>query len=224
MVKLQTTKGAESHGVKVLVYGQAGSGKTTLIKTLPKPVVLSAESGLLSLVDEDIPYIEIKSLEDLREAYVWLTTDPAGLAFESVALDSLSEIAEVCLAAEKKVAKDPRQAYGEMQEQMSALIRAFRDIPGRNVYFSAKAENVDDNGRKLWGPMMPGVKLGQSLPYFFDLVLALRVEKDVNGNVVRALLTDNDSIWTAKNRGGKLNLWEQPDLGAIINKIKGVAE
>ena len=221
MINLKTTKGAQAQGVKVLVYGQAGAGKTTLIKTLPNPVVLSAESGLLSLVDSDIPYVEIKSLDDLREVYARLTTTPEGQAFESVALDSLSEIAEVCLAAEKKVAKDPRQAYGEMQDQMSALIRAFRDLPGKNVYFSAKAERVEDAGVQKWAPSMPGNKLGQALPYFFDLVLALRVEKDVNGNVVRALMTDSDSVWTAKNRGGRLALWELPDLGSIIKKVKG---
>ena len=37
------------------------------------------------------------------------------------------------LNAEKKATKDPRQAYGAMQEQMADIIRAFRDLPGRHV-------------------------------------------------------------------------------------------
>ena len=48
-INLKTTATIESSGVKVLVYGQAGSGKTTLIRTAPAPLILSAEAGLLSL-------------------------------------------------------------------------------------------------------------------------------------------------------------------------------
>jgi hypothetical protein len=47
----------------LLVYGQAGAGKTSLIKTLPHPVVLSAEGGLLSIQDADLPYLEITSID-----------------------------------------------------------------------------------------------------------------------------------------------------------------
>ena len=64
-INLKTTGGLSANGVKLLVYGQAGAGKTTLIKTLPKPIVLSAEGGLLSIQDADLPYIEIGSMDDL---------------------------------------------------------------------------------------------------------------------------------------------------------------
>ncbi len=32
----------------------------------------------------------------------------------------------------------PRAAYGAMQDQITDVIRAFRDISNKNVYFSAK--------------------------------------------------------------------------------------
>jgi len=222
-INLKSTKSIHANGVKMLVYGQAGAGKTSLIKTLPAPVILSAEGGLLSLQGEDIPYIEISNMASLTEAYQWLMDSEESKQFASVALDSISEIAEVVLAAEKKTAKDPRQAYGAMQDQMTDLVRAFRDIPGRHVYFSAKVEKAQDEmGRILYYPSMPGNKTGQALPYFFDEVLALRVEKDSEGNTVRALLTDPDGVWTAKDRSGRLDVWETPDLGNVIQKIGGV--
>jgi phage nucleotide-binding protein len=211
-----------ANGVKVLVYGQAGAGKTTLIKTLPDPIILSAEGGLLSIRDADLPYIEVATMDDLREAYSWLTKSEEAKAYASVALDSISEIAEVVLNAEKKEAKDPRQAYGAMQEQMADIIRSFRDLPGKHVYMSAKLEKTQDElGRVLYSPSMPGNKTGQALPYFFDEVLALRVEKDADGVTQRALMCDSDGLWLAKDRSGKLDVWEAPDLGAIIDKIQG---
>ena len=219
-INLKRTGGLSANGVKLLVYGQAGAGKTTLIKTLPNPIVLSAEGGLLSIQDADLPFIEISTMADLREAYTYVLNSD----YSSVGLDSVSEIAEVCLNHEKKVNKDPRAAYGAMQEQMADIIRAFRDLPGKHVYMSAKLEKTQDEmGRVLYSPSMPGNKTGQSLPYFFDEVLALRVEKDADGNSQRALMCDSDGLWLAKDRSGKLSAWEAPDLGLIIAKIGGVA-
>lgn len=221
-IQLKRTDGLSANGVKMLVYGQAGAGKTTSIATLPSPVILSAEGGLLSLSGADIPFIEITAMNDLMEAYTWLTSSTESVAFESVAIDSISEIAEVCLNAEKKSTKDPRQAYGAMQEQMSDLIRAFRDLSGKHVLMTAKVEkSQDEMGRMLYSPSMPGQKLGQQLPYFFDEVLALRVERDADGNTHRALMCDCDGLWTAKDRSGRLDLWETPNLNEIIKKIGG---
>jgi hypothetical protein len=219
-IQLKRTKEATAQAVKLLVYGQAGAGKTSLIPTLPTPVILSAEGGLLSIADTNLPFIEITSMDDLREAYKWLNSSTEAAEFESVALDSISEIAEVVLNAEKKINKDPRAAYGAMQEQMADIIRGFRDLPGKHVYMSAKLEKTQDEmGRVLYAPSMPGNKTGQSLPYFFDEVLALRVEKDAEGNTRRALMTDGDGLWLAKDRSGKLEGWEDADLGDIIRKI-----
>ena len=222
-VILKSTKGAKTHGVKAIVYGFPGVGKTTLIRTLPNPVILSAEAGLLSLTESDIPYLEIKSMDDLADAFIWLTTTDEGKRFDTICLDSISEIAEVCLSEEKRKTKDGRQSYGALAEIINASIRAFRDIPEKNVFFIAKCEKEqDENGRMLYGPSMPGKSLTQSIGYFFDLLLALRAEKDAEGNVVRALMTETDGLWQAKARGFKLEPWEPADLGAIIRKVKGV--
>lgn len=221
-ISIKRTSDYAANGVKILVYGSSGAGKTTLVQTLPNPIVLSAEGGLLSIHDADLPYIEVNSMASLKEAYSWLTSSDEAKDFQSVALDSISEIAEVVLNHEKKASKDPRQAYGAMQEQMADIIRAFRDLPGRNVYMSAKLEKTQDEmGRMLYSPSMPGNKTGQSLPYFFDEVLALRVERDADGNTQRALMCDSDGLWLAKDRSGKLDAWEAPDLGEIIAKIAG---
>ena len=219
-INLKSTGNLAGNGVKLLVYGQAGAGKTTLAPTLPNPIVLSAEGGLLSIQDADLPYIEITTMAELQEAYKWLAESAEAAQFESVAIDSISEVAEVCLNYEKKINKDPSAAYGAMQEQMADIIRAFRDLPAKHVLMTAKLEKTQDEmGRILYAPSMPGNKTGQSLPYFFDEVLALRVEKDADGFAQRALMCDSDGLWLAKDRSGKLEAWEAPDLTVIINKI-----
>jgi phage nucleotide-binding protein len=222
-IQLKNTADVSANGMKVLVYGHAGAGKTTLAATMPRPIIISAEGGLLSIKDAGLDYIEVNSMDSLKEAFEYVSGEH-GADYESVVLDSISEIGEVVLIHEKAVNKDGRAAYGEMAAQMTSIIRAFRDLSGKHVLMTAKVEKAqDETGRILYTPSMPGSKVGQQLPYFFDEVLALRVEKDAEGVSQRALMCDSDGIWLAKDRSGKLDAWEAPEMSAIIAKMGGVA-
>jgi len=220
-LKFISTKDYAANGIKMLVHGQAGIGKTCLCASLPRPIIISVESGLLSLAPLDLPAIEVTSLDDLEEAFRWATESEESKNFDSICLDSISEIAEIVLSNEKGKEKDPRKAYGNMQDMMMDLVRSFRDIPGKNIYMSAKQERIqDESGRILYGPSMPGQKLAQQLPYLFDEIFCYQIVKDQNGVPQRVLLTQPDGISQAKDRSGKLDMWEVPDLGAIVNKIR----
>jgi len=220
-LRIISTKDYAANGIKMLVHGQAGIGKTCLCASLPRPIIISVESGLLSLAPLDLPAIEVASLDDLEEAFRWATESEESKNFDSICLDSISEIAEIVLSNEKGKEKDPRKAYGNMQDMMMDLVRSFRDIPGKNIYMSAKQERIqDESGRILYGPSMPGQKLAQQLPYLFDEIFCYQIVKDQNGVPQRVLLTQPDGISQAKDRSGKLDMWEVPDLGAIVTKIR----
>jgi hypothetical protein len=216
-VNLKSTSGVAVANVKSLVYGAAGTGKTTMIGTMPTPLILSAESGLLSLQGLDLQYIEVNSVGDLREAYKWLVSSQEAKHFESVALDSISEIAELALAASLATNKDGRAAYGALNATISEIVRVFRDLPLHVLLIAKLDKGTDELGRITYSPGMPGQKLSQSLPYFVDQVLALRVT--TTGE--RELLCQPDSLWLAKDRSGRLDRLEPPDLGAMIKKIRG---
>lgn len=222
-IQLISTKDlARSHGVKILVYGMAGAGKTTLCATAcSTPVIISAEAGLLSLREHNFPVIQVKTMEDVRGAIDWLYNSEESKQFEWVCVDSITEIAETVLAYEKANNRDPRAAYGNMQEQVMSLIKRFRDLPERNVYVSAKMARIEDmeSGTMLYQPMMPGRQLGPQLPYLFDEVFALRVEKDEENQPYRVLQTQRDFQYDAKDRSGALEMWEHPSLCNIVEKI-----
>jgi hypothetical protein len=221
----------------MLCYAESGVGKTALCATAPTPILISAESGLLSLAEHnlekihgvaapgvsyDIPVITVSSVEDLNEAYAWLLNSAESKPFETVCVDSLTEIGEVVLARAKSMTKDPRQAYGELIEKMTILVKGFRDLPGRNVYMSAKVEPLRDEltGITKYSPAMPGSKLGPQLPYLFDEVfrLAVGVDKETNAPF-RYIQTQPDLQFICKDRSGSLEPWEAPNLTTIINKI-----
>lgn len=208
---------------KFLVYGQSGTGKTTLAATLPTPFIISIEGGLLSLRGADLPYVEIQTIDEIREVFTFLKSADAA-HIESVVIDSVSELASNMLITEKARMVngkpiDPRQAYGFVADKIIEMIGAFKTLP-KHVLMIAKCEKAQDEaGRILYQPAMVGQKLAPQLPYLFDFVFALRNEKDADGKVIRYLQTVNDGLWEAKERGGYVDAVEMPDLGEILKKL-----
>lgn len=209
------------HGVKILLYGKAGYGKTWLARTAPSPIILSAESGLLSLRDVDLPVIQITTIDQLNEVYEWVKGSQEASQFQTVYMDSVSEIAEVVLSKAKASVKDPRQAYGELIEKMTLLLKSFRDVAGKHVVMTAKQSVLTDamTNVNTYGPSMPGSRLGVEIPYLFDEVFRLGVGKTQEGTDYRFIQTKPDLQYEAKDRSGALDPYEQPHIGNIINKI-----
>jgi hypothetical protein len=223
-LKFTTTgEAGKIHGVKMLVYGLSGAGKTMLCATAPSPLIISAEAGLLSLRKFDIPVIEIKTVDDLTEAHRWCQQAKEAGQFQTICIDSITEIGEVVLANAKRQVKDPRQAYGELIEKMMTTIKAFRDLSGKHVYMAAKMEPVKDEmtGIVRYMSSMPGSKLGPQLPYLFDEVFRLGINKTPDGAEYRFLQTQPDLQYDAKDRSGALDNIEPPDLNHVITKILG---
>ena len=219
----------EDNGLKVCVHGPSGAGKTMLCASAKAPtIIVNTEGGLLSVkgAPEYIKTAKVTTIADLYELYDMLAAAAAAdkREYDWIMLDSCSEIAEVVLAAEKAKAPDPRQAYGELITQMLQLIKAFRDMPHYNVCMTFKQGHWVDGrtGITSFGPSLPGSKLDNEIPYLFDEVFALRVEMDeATGKPYRVLQTSRDIQYEAKDRSGKLELFEQPSLALIHDKIYG---
>lgn len=238
---------ATSNGVKTLIYGPAGVGKTVLCATLPQPIVfISSENGLLSLHVENLirvftgmgmtpeaareraegaaksPVIRVKTGLHLRSAYEWLINPANQKYYKSVAWDSSSETAEVMLNASKAVKNDARQAYGDVADIVAEYFRKFRDIPGKHVAITAKMGTIQDGvtGATLNGPDFPGKQLGPASPYWLDECFRLGVATDAATNkLYRFLQTQPDAGHHAKDRSGALDTFEMPDLTYLIQKM-----
>ena len=154
----------EDQGAKILVYGAAGSGKTTLCGTAPgKKLFIDMESGLLSVRDQkDIDVIQVKEAGEIIEICEALRN--GDLVYDTVCLDSISEMSEILLNFEKARHKDPRMAYGNVQESVTNVMRAYRDLH-MHVVFVSKMEKQNVDNVMQYEPKMVGTKLGQAITY-----------------------------------------------------------
>ena len=151
----------------------------------------------------------------------FLQTEDNWNKFDTLCIDSLSEVAEVCLLEQKEKFKDGRKAYSQMADEMLERIRNLISIPGKNLYCICKQKKMqDDDGKILFSPDVPGNTFAQKIPYYFDEVFAFRWLKDPEtGEMKRMLQTYPDEKYDAKDRSGNLNMFEEPDITKIISKI-----
>lgn len=218
-----------------LVIGPSGVGKTSLLRTLPeddKVCVLSAESGLLCVRDlvraGRVEGFEIKTLDEFIEAFNFLNTDKeAQERYSWVFIDSLTEIAGRCAEAMKKrhpAEKDTFKMWGEYSDQMTSLIKGFRDMRAYNVVFTCLPQTEkDEMNRRFYGPALQGSGLKERLISYFDEVF-FYTKINQNGQESRVFITDEYERHPAKDRSGLLNSpFEEPDLGGVYNKIMGIA-
>lgn len=225
MSELVITSTAEVAVAKLscLIYGESGVGKTRLAATIPtgeKCLILSAESGLLSLRGTAIDTIKINAWPDITESYRLIKRQGG---YRWVFIDSLTELAQR-LVEHLKVRypdrKDSMVLWGEYTDTMTGMIKAFRDLDGVNVVFTA-LPSVDKDG--ISGARFVGInimgKLSAMLPAFFDEVFAYRIFEDESGVQKRCLVTATHDGWVAKDRSGVLKPFEQPDLGSIATRI-----
>ncbi len=217
------------NGAKVLVYGAPDAGKTTLLATAPTPFIMSAEKGLLSLRRVRVPYAEITSYANFADLWAWIKTSKEARKFQTFGIDSVTEIAQVCIAdllagtnGVTKI-KHGEAAYGEMQTNIAAILREMRNFDGPNFVFNFKQAWQEDKatGTTFYTPTVPGRLLVQDLAYLFDEVFWMHKFTGADGKQWRGLQTQADFRATAKDRSGMLDTIERPDLTYVFNKMMG---
>lgn len=211
---------AQKNGVKALVYGPPGTGKTPLIKTAPRPVLCVVEPGMLSMRDaHNVPAFAAYDFAKIDEFFKWFFESAEAKAFDTLGLDSLSQMAEIVLTHYKSRNKDGRKAYGEMSEYMMNIINKLYFMPQKHLYLICKQARIDNGDNSYMLPSFPGQDLSVKVPHLFDEIIRL-AKCRIPGVVaeVTAFQTRESFNYMARDRSGKLDEFEQPDLSTLFNK------
>ena len=159
----------------------------------------------------------VDSITDLtRQAMAWAKTRPEALS-------------------ERTGKPDTRGAYGLLAREVIGLLKHLQHAPGKTVIFVGILERLtDEMNRTIWQPQMEGGKAARELPGIVDQVMTLSLfsrEEATDGGVtwrhdpdkgeVRRLVCRSGNPWglPAKDRSGRLDMTEPPDLGALLSKI-----
>lgn len=132
--------------------------------------------------------------------------------------------------SEKTGKPDTRGAYGLLGREVIQALKHLQHAPGKTVIFVGVLERVTDEFNvATWQPQMEGSKAGRELPGIVDQVISMHLfSRDATGAYVlderaqeRRLVcrAGNPYGLPAKDRSGRLDMTEPPDLGALLAKI-----
>lgn len=192
--------------LSMLIHADAKAGKSTLTSTAPTPILVADAEGSWKYIRSagfksgvplrkvywdplkeaipqydgtwDVVIAKCTTWQHLTTIYQHLTQRPH--QFESVILDSITEVQRKCKANLKGTEAMLIQDWGVLLVQMDDLIRKYRDLTLtdktiRCVIFVAETKMV--NGK--WRPKMQG-QIASDMPYWVDVVGWLRTMMSVD--------------------------------------------
>ena len=211
-----TSQLCSTRGTNFILTGPPKVGKTVSLRTLPGQVLIAdVEDGQLSNRDCDIPAVQITCWDDAQELLLRLKEDVEFQKFDCIAVDSISELAEIKLAEELKRNTNKLAAYGVLSADMTEWLKEMKRLP-QHIVFICKYQR---NKEGLWQPLFPGNNLAENLFFWMDEILVMRMVPDEKGQPQRVLQCQSCDEHQAGDRSGALDFFEPPNLGHIITKI-----
>lgn len=220
------------YGVKAILYGQPGTGKTPMVNTAPRPVLLATEPGLLSMKDSTVPTWEAFSIDKIAEFFKWFTESKEAANFDTLAIDSGSQLAEISLTYHLDRNKDGRKAYGELSIEVMKWFDALYYMPQKHILLICKQMQAEVGKQvvKQGGgfvvemvyqaqPFFPGKDLNIKVPHRYDEILHVS-EVQIPGipQPQMAIRTKRTAEIMARDRSGMLAELEPAQLTNLFNK------
>lgn len=230
------------NGLSVLVYGESKAGKSWFGDTTPGPrLVLDAEGGSRFTPSKKTTWdplrgappeadgswetclVAVRDFSTVLRAFEWLNSGQH--PFESVVIDSISEVQQRCVDSIAGTDIMKTQDWGTLLRQVSAVVRQFRDLithptkPLRAVIFIAMMRTNADGKA---GPYVQG-QLATVLPYYEDLCGYLFVQQLDDGTRLRRLLISTHPNFICGERvGGRLGLVvDNPNVSHMLDVVFG---
>lgn len=154
--------------LKLLVYGRSGTGKTHILGTFPKPLLVLdvRDKGTTTIRNRpDTKVFPVTCWQDVEDIYWYLVNNPK--MFKSVGCDTVTQLQD--MAIRSIIGDNPgvisRRSWGESAGLLKTWILNYRDLP-MNVCFTAQdrdnssSDDFDDEGTLIpeVGPyVMPSV-------------------------------------------------------------------
>jgi AAA domain len=153
-------------------------------------------------------------------------------SFDVLFIDSVTAAARLCFthseqqpeAFTDRGRKDLRAVYGLHARGMLGWLNQLQHARERTVIFVAVLEkNTDEFNISSWQPQIEGAKTGRELPAIVDEIITMQWVDFGDRKPVRAFVCTNPNPfgYPAKDRSGRLEQIEPPNLGALIEKLAG---
>jgi hypothetical protein len=199
------TGGFNSDRVRLLVYGESGSGKTVFSSTWPKPLFIDIDDGMAS-VTRAVDRVAISTWGDIYDVYAWLTNVEHG--YQTIVIDSLNEAQYISMQntldqfpniARSYNSLPSMSDYGKMLSDFENMIRAFKALP-TNLVLIAQVDKREF-GTDTVGPQLTGKQSPRAVARMMDVIGFLY---KAEGQAQERVMAFDAIDFVTKDRSGKL--------------------
>lgn len=226
MSKYELITGIQQKALRVVIYGVAGIGKTTLAAEFPNPVFIDVEDGSNQLPVARMPRPTSWDmlLDEVREVRA------GNVPCSSLVIDTADAAEELCINAmcaehDWEGLESPgygkgytylAERYGKMLDLLGEVVDKGINVVLVSHSMARKFERPDEEGAydryelKLSRKTAPMTKEWSDMLLFLDYKTYVEVESDKKGKITKAkakggkriIRTTHHPCWDAKNRFG----------------------
>ena len=189
---------AIQRNVKMMVYGQAGMGKTTLALSAPNPLLLDFDNGVKRVnnahLDDSVGIVQINNWQEFIQL---LTQEQADLAgFETIVVDTIGKMMDFIIAYRCN-GRNPRvQDWGTINNDFKWFVNALSGL-GKHIIFVAHRDSRKEGDDTVFIPALRE-KNYNSIVTELDLLGYVEM-KNENGLQKRTITFDPTSRNDGKN-------------------------
>lgn len=218
-----TTTGqlASASGVKCIIYGSAGCGKTPLVTTASNALYIAIEHGQVSLQGTNTPAIKSYDLASFYQIIEWIDKSEEAKQYNTFFFDSISRFCSLVLEEEmSKKSKSGEKvngqaAYGEMAKRVLKVLHLLNNMENCNIVMLAQQDTKPEQGR----PYFEGNEIDTKIPHLFDGVFHLGEHDIPERGLTYSLQMRETSKNFARCRFNAAADYEAANLDYLFNKL-----
>lgn len=183
--------------IKIMIYGQAGMGKSTLALSAPKPLLLDFDNGVKRVntnhLGDQVGIVQVESWNDIR----YLLNSPNELNdFNSIVVDTIGKMMDYIIAYRCNGGQPRIQDWGAINNDFKWFVNALSSL-NKNVIFVAHRDTRKEGEETVFVPALRE-KNYNSIVTELDLLGYLEM-KNENGLQKRTITFDPTSRNDGKN-------------------------
>lgn len=180
--------------IKMMIYGQAGMGKSTLALSTPKPLLLDFDNGVKRINMshlEGIDTVQVGSWQDVKDV---LQEDLS--AYQTIVIDTIGKMMDFIITYKCGSRQPQIRDWGGINQEFSWLTRTVGSL-NKNVVFVAHRDTRKEGDDTVFIPALRE-KSYNAIVTELDLLGYLEMRND-NGRQIRTITFDPTSRNDGKN-------------------------
>ena len=199
--------------VKMMLYGQAGFGKSTVALSAPMPLLLDFDNGVKRVNDSHLQSVDIVQVTSWNDMKVLMSENLS--AYQSIVIDTIGKMMDFIISYKCGTRQPSIRDWGGINQEFSWFVRCLSDL-NKNVIFVAHRDTRKEGDDTVFVPALRE-KSYNSIVTELDLLGYMEMRNE-NGRVRRTITFDPTNRNDGKNTCNLPSVMEVPTIIDVQGK------